>query len=99
MIRPNASQTKKWIQVLTVRPAINPVQRTTDISGKSGENGTRNPRGRLGSRLRKKITPRETRTKAKRVPMFDKSAASPISTNPAGIPTANPAIQVDQWGV
>src|SRR5262249_28064834 len=67
--------------------------------GNNGTKGTLNARGRSGcARLRNK-TPRETSTKANKVPMLERSAASPISTNPAGIPTAAPAIQVDQCGV
>src|SRR5215472_5836473 len=45
------------------------------------------------------MTPRETRTKAKSVPMFDRSAASLMAKMPEGMPTAKPAIQVDQCGV
>ena len=56
-------------------------------------------RARLGCLRRRKMTPNETSTKANRVPMLERSAASPMSTSPAGIPTAKHAIQVDQWGV
>src|ERR1700732_3837672 len=45
------------------------------------------------------ITPSETRTKAKSVPIFERSAASLMAKIPAGTPTAKPAIQVDQCGV
>src|SRR4051812_37119510 len=67
--------------------------------GNNGTNGTRNPLGRSGCFLRSRITPNDTSTNAKSVPMFDKSAASPMSTSPAGSPTTKPAIQVDQCGV
>src|SRR5581483_80832 len=45
------------------------------------------------------MTPRDTSAKAKRVPMLERSAASLTAKIPAGIPTANPAIHVDQCGV
>src|SRR5215469_10934795 len=99
MTKPIASQTKKRIQVMTKSPAIRATQRTTEISGNKGTIGTRKPRGRSGCDRRRNNTPRDTRTNAKSVPMLERSAASPISTNPAGIPTAAPAIQVDQCGV
>src|SRR6185312_6147987 len=69
------------------------------MSGSQGTKGTRNARGRSGCLRRRKITPSDTRTKANNVPMFERSAASPMSTSPAGIPTAKQAIQVDQCGV
>src|SRR5207244_10191089 len=87
----------KRSQVMTVNPVINPPHRTTEISGNQGTKGTRNARGRSGCLRRRKITPRETRTKAKRDPILERTAASPISTKPAGIPTAKHAIHVDQW--
>src|SRR5438105_15760198 len=99
MVRPIASQTTKRSQVITVSPVINPPQRTTEISGNHGTKGTRKARGRSGCLRRRKITPSETSTNANNVPIFDKSAASPISTSPAGIPTAKHAIHVDQCGV
>src|SRR4051794_20938301 len=86
-------------QVMTVSPVISPPQRTTEISGNHGTKGTRKARGRSGCLRRRKITPNETSTNANSVPMFDKSAASPMSTTPAGIPTAKHAIHVDQCGV
>src|SRR5579864_7368340 len=70
-----------------------------EIRGNQGTRGTRNDRGRSGWLRRKKITPSETSTNANSVPMFERSAASPISTKPAGMPTAKQAIQVDQCGV
>src|SRR5246127_3149350 len=70
-----------------------------EIRGNQGTRGTRKDRGRCGWLRRKKITPSETSTNAKSVPMLERSAASPISTNPAGMPTAKQAIQVDQYGV
>ena len=94
-----ASQTKKRIQVMTVRPVIRPPQKTTERMGNSGTHGTLKPLGRSGCVLRSTSTPMETSTKANKVPMFDRSAASPISTRPLGRPTARPAIQVLQCGV
>src|SRR5208283_2146833 len=73
--------------------------RITEISGNHGTKGTRNARLRSGCLRRRKITPRETSTKANKVPMLARSAASAISTNPAGMPTAKQAIHVDQCGV
>src|SRR5581483_2852258 len=99
MIRPIASHTTNRIQVITVRPIINPTQKTIEISGNHETKGTRKVRGRSGGLRRKKITPSDTRTNANNVPIFDRSAASPISTNPAGMPTAKQAIHVDQYGV
>src|SRR5260221_1767573 len=94
-----ASQMTTRSKVITVSPVIRPPQRTTEISGNQGTKGTRKDLGRSGWRRRRKITPRETSTNANSVPMFDRSAASPISTSPAGIPTAKQAIHVDQYGV
>src|SRR4029077_14482734 len=71
----------------------------TEIIGNHGTNGTRNERLRSGCLRRRKMTPSETSTKAKSVPILARSAASPISTSPAGIPTAKQAIHVDQCGV
>src|SRR6476659_2693454 len=99
MQSPINSQTTKRIQVITVSPVIRPTQRTTEISGNHGTKGTRKARGRSGCLRRKKITPSDTNANAKSVPIFDRSAASPMSTSPAGIPTAKQAIQVDQCGV
>jgi len=45
------------------------------------------------------ITPSDTSTKANKVPMFDMSAASLMAKIPDGIPTTNPAIQVETCGV
>ena len=70
-----------------------------DSAGTNGTSGTRKPRGRSGCFLRRTITPAETRMNANSVPMFDRSANVPISQMPAGIPTANPAIQVLTCGV
>src|ERR1035438_3625127 len=84
---------------MSVSPNISPPHRITDISGNHGTNGTRNARLRSGCLRRRKMTPSETSTKANSVPMFARSAASPISTSPAGIPTAKHAIHVDQCGV
>src|SRR5215469_12952137 len=94
-----ASQLTKRSQVITVSPVIRPPQNTTEMIGNQGTRGTRKARGRSGCRRRRKITPSETSTKANKVPMFERSAASEISTRPAGIPTAKQAIQVDQYGV
>src|SRR5580692_1059366 len=99
MAKPMASQTTKRIHVITVNPVINPPHRRIEISGNQGTNGTRNPRRRWGSLRRKMMTPRETKTKANSVPMLERSAASLIAKMPEGIPTAKPAIQVDQCGV
>src|SRR5579862_6683128 len=70
-----------------------------EARGNQGTSGTRKVRRRSGCLCLKTITPNETRTNAKSVPMLERSAASPISTNPAGMPTAKQAIQVDQYGV
>src|SRR6266704_6048732 len=99
MVSPIASHTTKRTQVITVRPVISPPQRTTEIRGNQGTKGTRNARGRSGCLRLRKITPSETSTNANNVPIFDRSAASPISTSPAGIQTAKHAIHVDQCGV
>src|SRR5437764_12193175 len=98
MHRPSARQTKKRNHVITVSPVIRPQHNKTDIRGNQGTNGTRKARARLGCLRRRKMTPNETSTKANRVPMLERSAASPMSTSPAGIHTAKHAIQVDQWG-
>src|ERR1700684_811277 len=78
---------------------MSPPQKKIEISGNHGTNGTRNARLRSGGLRRRRITPIETSTKANSVPMLARSAASPMSTRPAGIPTAKQAIQVDQCGV
>src|SRR5579884_1495268 len=93
------SQPKKRNQVMTSRPDISPTQSTTEMMGNNGTKGTLNARLRSGWFLRRNITPSETRTKANKVPMFERSAAWPIATNPAGKPTTKPAIHVDQCGV
>src|SRR5882724_11001433 len=90
---------KKRSQVITVSPVISPPHSTTEISGNQGTKGTRNARGRSGCLRRRKITPNDTSTNANRVPILERSAASPMSTSPAGIPTAKQAIHVDQYGV
>src|SRR5205814_6774331 len=99
MHKPSASQTKKRNQVITVSPVIRPPHNSTETRGNQGTNGTRKARARLGCLRRRKMTPNETSTNANRVPILERSAASPISTSPAGIPTAKHAIQVDQGGV
>src|ERR1035437_7663385 len=96
---PSASQITKRSQVISVSPNISPPHRITDISGNHGTNGTRKARLRSGCLRRRKMTPSETKTKANSVPIFARSAASPISTSPAGMPTAKQAIHVDQYGV
>src|ERR1041385_5924699 len=95
---PMASQPKKRSHVITSKPAINETHSSTEMMGKIGTHGTLNPRGRSGCALRRNNTPSDTSTNAKSVPMLERSAASPMSTNPAGRPTAAPAIQVDQGG-
>src|SRR5712671_6959168 len=99
MAKPSASQMKKRNQVMTVSPVISPPHNATEISGNQGTKGTRKARALLGCLRLRKMTPSETKTKANSVPMLERSAASPISTSPAGIPTAKQAIQVDQCGV
>src|ERR1035437_3856034 len=99
MTNPSASQITKRSQVISVSPNISPPHRITDISGNHGTKGTRNARLRSGCLRRRNMTPSETSTKANSVPMLARSAASPISTSPAGMPTAKQAIQVDQYGV
>src|SRR5512146_2632227 len=90
---------KKRAQVITSSPAIKDTHRITEMIGNSGTSGTLNPRCRSGCDLRRKSTPSDTSTKANSVPIFDRSAASLMLKKPAGIPTAAPAIHVDQWGV
>src|SRR5260370_41611573 len=99
MNNPSASQITKRSQEMSASPRTSPPQRMTEISGNQGTNGTRNARLRSGSLRRRKMTPSETSTKANSVPMLARLAASPISTSPAGIPTAKQAIQGDQCGV
>ena len=81
---------------MTVNPVIRLKQRPAEIRGKSGTKGTRKPLLSSGCLFLSKITPIETNTNANKVPMLERSAASPISSRPAGNPTASPAIQVDQ---
>jgi len=45
------------------------------------------------------MTPAETRTKAKRVPMLDISAKVPTSKRPEGMATRKPATTVAKAGV
>ena len=45
------------------------------------------------------MTPMETRTKAKRVPMLERSARVPMSKRPEGMATTIPATQVEKAGV
>src|ERR1700679_205128 len=93
------SQTKNRTHVITGRPVISNTQKTTERTGITGPNGTRNPRYRSGSLYRSTITPIETSTNANSVPMFDISANVPTSNNPAGIATSTPATQVANAGV
>src|SRR5713226_4265909 len=99
MHRPSVSHIKNRSHVITVNPVINPPHKTIEISGNQGTKGTRKARLRSGCLRRRRITPSETRTKANSVPILERSAASPMSTTPAGTPTAKQAIQVDQCGV
>src|SRR3984893_10551856 len=99
MSKPSANQITKRSQVMSVSPNISPPHRMTEITGNHGTNGTRNERLRSGCLRRRKMTPSETSTNANNVPILERSAASPISTKPAGMPTAKQAIQVDQYGV
>src|SRR5579871_1622811 len=99
MINPSTSQTMKRTHVITVRPVIRPPQRMIEIKGNHGTSGTLKTRGRSGCVLRKMITPSDTKTKANNVPMLERSAASLMAKIPDGMPTASPAIQVDQCGV
>src|SRR5260370_40621092 len=94
----SARQNTERSHVMRERPSISPPHRTTEISGNHGIKGTRKARLRSGCLRRRKITPSETSTKANRVPILARSAASPISTRPAGIPTAKQAIQGEQCG-
>src|SRR5579864_8064822 len=84
---------------MTVRPVIRPPHKMIEINGNHGTSGTLKTRLRSGWVRRRMITPNETSTKANKVPMLERSAASLIAKMPAGMPTANPAIQVDQCGV
>ena len=99
MASPMVSHIKKRSQVMTVSPVISPAHNTMEIKGNQGTSGTRNPRRRSGCVRRRMITPSETSTKAKSVPILERSAASLIAKIPAGMPTAKPAIQVDQHQV
>src|ERR1700751_5005544 len=99
MHKPSPTQITNLNQVMPVNPVMSPPHRTIEINGNHGTKGTRKARFRSGCLRRRKITPKETSTKANKVPILERSAASPISTNPAGIPTAKHAIQVDQCGV
>ena len=45
------------------------------------------------------MTPSETRTKAKSVPMLERSARVPMSKRPEGMATTKPATQVEKAGV
>src|ERR1700758_4517085 len=86
-------------QVTTVSPVIKPPQRIIEIRGNHGTSGTLKIRLRSGWVRRRMITPRETSANAKSVPILERAAASLMGKIPDGIPTAKPAIQVDQWGV
>src|ERR1019366_7163694 len=99
IVRPTASQTPKRIQVSAGRPAIrtrhNPIPRT----GVKGENGTRNFRGRSGSRTRRMRIPIHTRTKAKSVPMFVSWTTSSMFATAAKNATKIPVRIVVTYGV
>ena len=99
MTRPRPSQITKRNHVMTVSPVISPPHKIIEISGNQGTKGTLKTRLRSGCVRRRIMTPSETSTKAKRVPMFERSAASLMAKIPAGTPTANPATQVDKCGV
>src|SRR6516162_9401764 len=67
--------------------------------GKVGTNGTRNGRGRSGLTRRSTLTPRQTKMNAKSVPMFVRSASSPIFVTIAMTPTMTPVQIVVTCGV
>lgn len=70
------SQTTNLIQVMPGSPVIRNMQLATPISGMIGLNGTLKVRCLDGSLIRKIIMPKQTRTKAKRVPIFVRSTIS-----------------------
>ena len=67
--------------------------------GTSGTSVTRKGLGRSGAVRRNTQTPMQTRMNAKRVPMFVRSAKSPMSTNIATPPTTMPVQIVVTQGV
>src|SRR5438552_3355260 len=86
-------------EVTRGRLSIRTKQKITPRIGNSGTNGTRNGLGRLGCVRRKTMTPRQTRMKAKSVPMLVRSASEPISTTAAMPPTKTPVQIVVICGV
>ena len=67
--------------------------------GTSGTNGVLNGLCRLGSFLRRIITPAQTSTKANNVAMLVKSSTKVLSVNRIGTPTTNPVTIVAKEGV
>ena len=64
------------------------------MSGVNGEPQTRKGRWRSGSLTRRMITPRETRMKAKSVPMLVRSTTSAMLATAAKLPTKSPVMIV-----
>src|ERR1700722_2337902 len=98
MTSPMISHAKNRSQVMTGSPDMSSVQKKRFRMGTEIPPGARKPRRRSGSRKRKISTPIETSTKAKSVPIFDKSASVPISSIPLGMATRKPATQVATAG-
>src|SRR6185437_3168207 len=64
-----------------------------------GTHGTRNGRGRSGSRRRRKITPADTSTNANSVPMLVRSTTSEMFANAENVATNTPVRMVPTYGV
>ena len=87
MARPIASQPKNRIQVSIGRLSIRAhAHHDAQNREKRHQRNAERPR-RLGSVLRRMITPMQTRANAKSVPIFVRSASEPISVNIATPPT------------
>ena len=83
MTKPITSHTAKRIQVPSGNENIITRQVMIPRIGTKGTHGVLNGLGKFGSRLRKTITPTQTRTKASNVPMLVISPTTLAGTNAA----------------
>src|SRR5579875_4101228 len=87
MTNPRIIQQKALSKVSPGKPTIIAVHTTIPKIGNSGTIGVLNGRFKLGSFLRRIITPRQTNTNANSVPIEVRSPATLTGTNAANNPT------------
>ena len=93
------NQMTKRSQVRAGKNAINAVQDNMPSTGNKGLNGERNGRFMSGWVMRSTNTPKQTSTKAAKVPMLTSSAKSPRGIRPAIIAMVMPDNMITRTGV